>query len=357
MSGKPTSEADRQRGSAQPGLSVRKLLIGTLAATASTPLGSWDAAAHGNRSSHSAAAFRAWSADDYPAMRQELTVLNDVTTRRLRGMYDAFEALSTELGLENLRDNPGLLQMQEDIRQLENSVRVAPLSQQILSFAREGDVDAVTTALTAIGTPEDILDNSVWVLLDIAHLGDQGLLSTAEHSREFGVVAEVVLGFTIRRLEELRAQPGNPYLIAELVKAASVLHNIASFSLPDIGSPAEQTLEVGRRAMDEQLALRRDLGQPLDLVRALNLAGRLSAAAGDGDAAEAYFLEAETRATELNYRAGIAFNLAYRAEALQNLNPADAERMRDTARDLSAGLEDQVFEDIAYLQAILDQPR
>lgn len=336
---------------------VKKLVIGTLAATASVPLTSWDAMAHGNRSSHAAAMYRSWSPDAYTLMRQELTMPNADVTQRLRSMYDELEAFERKLDPEAVREDPRAIQMREAIRTLENSVRVSPLTRQIIGFAEERDLDAITASLTAVGTAEDVLDNSVWVLLDIGHQNDRGVLSTDESSAEYGVVAKAVLQFAIDRLDELERETGNPFVNVQKVKVANVLHNITSFSLPDIGEPSEEALAVARRAMLLQLALRKELGQDVEFVRALNLAGRLFAATDEASSANRYLDEAESLASEIGFRAGLAYNKAYRAELVERTDPTAAALLRYEARVLAESVRGAAFEDIPYLIAFLDRPR
>ncbi|KAE9624742.1 hypothetical protein [Parasedimentitalea maritima] len=336
---------------------VKKMVIGALAATAGVPLTSWEAMAHGNRSSHSAAVYRSWSPDAYTLMRQELTMPDAEVTKRLRGMYDELEALERNLGVDALREDTSAIQMREDIRTLENSVRISPMTRQVIEFAEQKDVDAISATLASIGTPEDVLDNSVWVLLDIGHQNDDGVLSTDRSSAEYSAIAEAVLDFAINRLNDLKQETGNPFRNVHKVKVANVLHNITSFSLPDIGEPSKDALAVARRAMLLQLALRKELGQEVEIVRALNLAGRLFTATNEPTTAKRYLDEAENMASKIGYRAGLAYNKAYRAELQDRTDSTASAVLRDEARVLAESVRDAAFEDITYLIAFLDRQR
>lgn len=336
---------------------ARKIVIGTLAASATMPLSDWEVLAHGNRSSHKAAAFRTWAPDAYMLMRQELTAPNAEATKRLRGMYDALESLERPPGNDGADRDQQRIQMREDIKTLENSLRAAPLSRQVLNFAQLGDKNAVIATFNESGSPEAVIDNYTWVLLDLGHAADQGVLSAKPNSQEFEVVSQAALEFAILRLSELQVKEGDPFLTTEKIQLANLLHNIASFQLPDIGRPTENGLAIGRRAILLQLSLREELSQHVERVRALNLAGRLFAASGEVSTAELYLDQAETIALEVGYRPGLAYNKAYRAE-LRDLNdPTTARLLRDEARVLAQSVQDSVFDDIPYLLAFLDRPR
>lgn len=353
---KPRSGELRQSPNSKKN-AARKIIIGTLAASATVPLSDWEVLAHGNRSSHKAAAFRTWAPDAYMLMRQELTAPNADATQRLRKMYDALEDLERTPPSNEAEREQQRIQMREDIRALENSQRAAPLSRQVLDFAQTKDKNAVSATLAESGPPDTVIDNYTWVLLDLGHAADRGVLSSNSNSQEFEVVSEAALEFATKRLSELQGQEGDPFLVTEKIKLANLLHNITSFNLPDIGRPTGNGLAIGRRAILLQLALREELNQSVERVRALNLAGRLFVLSGEIATAELYLDQAEALALKIGYRPGLAYNKAYRAELKDADDAASARLLRDEARVIAQSVQDSVFDDIPYLLAFLDRPR
>lgn len=308
--------------------SQRKVLVSALATSAVITLLNWDALAHGNRSSHKSATGFAWAPDRYILMRQELEDPQSPDTRDLKELYRRID----ELGQPT--DPVGLDQQQrlrEEIKSIEDRLRLAPLSRRAHELSVAGDVSGVAALIEGSGNAEAVLDAYNWAVLDIARRSDQGLLTTDTDLPALTTASRAAFQFAQRQYEELARYKENPDRLTLQVKIATLLHNVAAFTIPDIGATTTASLQLGRDAATLELRIRSALRQPLELIRAQLVVGQHLIRAGDAVGANSVLAEARAQADRLGHLTLGAYARVYQADAVQAQSPQFAARLRRDA--------------------------
>jgi hypothetical protein len=321
-----------EAGSSEKVRKSRRLILGALAATGAFELTAWRAQAHGNRSSH----FICFGAERFLDKRSSAPYTTlvgelDRVTEQSKKLAHDLEARSIDIEV-----SPAYQELESRKRDLQSQV-IDPISNQVLKFIRQGDRAAAVATIEGVGVPSQVLGLYNQALLELGHLGDedQGLTSTSAFISEVGFVAEQAARYCdklMKRKPRLEALAGADTLKEEI---AEVLHNVASFTLPDKGDVPAKYLEIARRAAEKELTLRRAIGEPLGVTRALSKLGYSHLRAGDRAKARQFLTECVERAVLLSDKETLAWGQYFLSQAVREADPAWAGRLWDEARDVA----------------------
>ncbi len=316
-------------------LAHKRIKVTMLATSVVLSLSNWDAMAHGNRSSHKSAAGFAWAPDRYVLMRQELEDPLNPDTKALRELYGRLDAAQLPGAVV---DGNSLAQLRTNIKTLEDKLRLSPMSRQVFELSSRGDVPGVASILEGGGNTEAILDSYNWALLDIARRSDQGLLTTDADLPAVVTVARSARDYAARLQAEINRSGEYPDRKLMLGKLATLLHNVATMTIPDIGNASPESLAVGKDAAESALKIRQTLNEPLDIVRAKLVLGQHLSRKGETAAASRILNEARTEADRVGHKSLQAFSRAYLADVAEvRKNSALARRLRDESLRLVQG--------------------
>ena len=324
---------------------ARALIISALATSGVFQLNGWQVQAHGNRSSHSVASVQntLFSPTDYVLLRQTLTEPGTPATLDLAQATEQLRIL-WERGpvVVELPEFNQLVELRENLIQ---DLRLSPVSSRVLDFLNTCDPAAAIATIEGSGTQQDVLDQYLWVLLDLAYLGRDGEMFTSTHLDDFMAIAQPAMEFVDGVIAELAQQmfpPGTNAHFAWMnlaVRSAEILHNIASFTLPDDDGASEADMATGLNAAEKALEIRQLLQQPAETMRAHWMVGNHHFRAGDLEAAESSFATALSQAEALGDQAGIAWSKTFLAKVLADTDPAAAAVLDQEARETINGVE------------------
>ncbi|RMB12357.1 hypothetical protein [Eilatimonas milleporae] len=245
---KKNSQESKKKKTQQGGVmsgdkTMRRLIIGTLAAGGAFQLNGWQAQAHGNRSSHDLAALRSdlFMPSDYVAFRQQMTAPTAPETVALMRLYRDRANLGT-------RDGEKMASLQRDTRAFEDSLRLRETSRQAMLLVKAGKTDAAVAAIEGEGHPEKVAFEYLWTITDIVYLNQQGNDLTNENERELLAISKAAMAFNERTLKSLGAKDNTVLDEALMLRIAEIYHNIASYMIPDIGEMSDRALKMGYQA-------------------------------------------------------------------------------------------------------------
>lgn len=322
---------------------LRTLIIGTLAASGAFQLNGWQVQAHGNRSSHSIAAMKStvFRPQDYSLLRQELTAPNAADTVALSLLYRRLNA-----GLDrdsSIRQADQIRALILEKAALEDKLRLRETVSGALRFLRAGQIDAGIAVIEGEGQPERVLQEYLWSLLDIAYLGRENDRFGNSTQREFSQVAKAAIAYCDGVLASLPPNELVEFERSLKIRIAEIYHNIASFTLPDVGDITADALEIGLQAALKGLKLRQELGQNKETMIANWMVGRQYEMAGETESARRFYELSIEQAQRLNDAAGLAWGKSSLASmegpgAVRKLG-VEVDRILDTASEESLLLE------------------
>lgn len=325
------AEAKERRKRRERKVRVRSLVLGTLAASGAFQLNGWQAQAHGNRSSHATAALRSnlFLPEDYITFRQELTapraeqtlVLSRLASRMdalrrssldgttIRGPSGTTRELSESEAavLGELRENSRRV-LQREIDTLEDQLRLRETSRQALEFIDQGDYDAVAAMIEGEGEPEHVTYEYLWTITDIAYLGRKNSDLTAEHLEQLTALSQRAMQYIDEAREMVGGEDPTHTELAVLTRIAEIYHNIASYMVPDIGSPTPEGLRLGHEAARKGYEMRIQLNQPTETLIALWTVAHYEGLVGNSEEAAKLHQEAIAMAERLDQPVQIAWN-------------------------------------------------
>jgi hypothetical protein len=322
----------------------KAVIISALAAGGIFQLNGWQVQAHGNRSSHVDTGLQnaVFSPQDYLVMRQRATAPSARETAQLALVTEQIRnARGTTATASN--EYQTLLGVKAN---LGSEMRSRLIVHQSLNFAREGDFDAAIATIEGNGSPELVLTEYLWVLLDIAYLGDGDAL-TGDQMKEFVAVSKSAISFSNEVLETLPAEGMTPSQVAAKERIAEIFHNIASFTLPDDGMVSDEDMQMGREAAERALGLRQELRQQAETMRANWMVGKHHVRAGMIESARQYLTTSIEQATVLGDDAGIAWGKAYLAKTYSD---ATAAALENEARQIVEKVKDDPTIDFLRLE-------
>jgi hypothetical protein len=305
---KHAREVDVGRKKEERRKQLRALVYSSLigGAASMTGMAPWsNAAAHGNASSHKRAELR-WNVNDFVVLRQGLLQPEDPRTVRLRSLTTRLDALArksdvlggsrtslvlgnSEVGQERQKVTQEARKVQSEQEELANELRMRPITSEVLFFLRQGDEQGAVAAVEGVGSPEDVLTNYIWVQMDLQHNGRIGERSSSAFAKEILIVS----GRAIQYYENLSERSE-----AITRAGAAIYHNLASFTLPAIGSYPEDAVARGREAAEKALELREELGDDDAIMRALWILGVHELRRGAPAGAEDLFRKAQAIAED-----------------------------------------------------------
>jgi hypothetical protein len=260
-------------------------------------------------------------------MRQELEAPQNPDTQSLRNLYTKLDSISRPGATPG--DAAQRQQIKDQIKSLEDKLRLTPLSAEAFNLSKRGDSAGVAALLEGSGNVDDVLDGYNWSLLDIARRKDKGLLTTDTDLDAVVTLSRSAQAY-VERLQNSVAKHENPTDRKNIqTKAASLLHNIGSFTIPDIGHPTTDSLAIGLEAAKEELRLRTQLGDPTDTLRAELLVGLQLTKSGDLQQATTVLTTAKNTSDKLGDSTLKAFSLAYLSDVADaQKNPSLASQLR-----------------------------
>ncbi len=312
---------------------IRSLILGSIAASGAFQLNSWQAQAHGNRSSHPTASLRSdlFLPQDYISFRQELLAPNSQDTMllsRLTGRLNDLRGPDPAASLNLKSEEVAALQGQID--ELEDKLRLRDSSRMSLEFLREGDIDGAAAAIEGEGDPDRVTYEYLWTITDLAYLDRQGDRLTDKNLEALTALSERAVAY----LDGLTARMSDYENLtvsesALLDRAAAIYHNVASYMTPDVGKPSKASAELGYDAARKALALRERLEQPKETVIAQWVLGSYESRLGNPEEARRIHKSALRRAKKIKDPVQAAWN----EFALSRLERAADGVTKSAARD------------------------
>ncbi len=265
-----TKKKTEDKNVAQNSKVGKKILITTLAASVGVNVTNYEAMAHGNRSSHGTTLAANWAPERYVLMREQLTNPSSPQAQQLQSLYDDFDRLS-EQGISTT-------DVQRQIASIESGLKLSPVSKQVVGFISAGEDEAARATIEGVGALEAQLDAISWMLSDVAYQNSESpILSDASTLPSVEFLSFLAIEKAGDALQIAETNPADPNVEILQTKAASVLHNAANYCLPDVGSPTENSMELGSKAAEQGLRIRESLDRDEDIARSLIVAARYDA--------------------------------------------------------------------------------
>lgn len=285
--------------------SMRRLIIGTLAAGGAFQLNGWQAQAHGNRSSHDVAMLRSdlFMPQDYVAFRQQLTAPQAPETVALMRLYRERATLDTRATDEKS------MAIKQDARAFEDSLRMRDTSRQAMLLVKAGNTDAAVAVIEGEGNPEKIVYEYLWTITDIAYMNQQGNDLTNENEKELIAISKAAMAFNKRILDQMEKAENTVLDEGLLVRVAEIYHNIASYMIPDIGDMSKQAEKIGHKAAKMGLKTRRMIkaDQSKEIMIAKWTLARYEGMRGRTDRARDLFTQSIKEAEAMGDMPGVAW--------------------------------------------------
>jgi|GEM_PF-4207114 len=310
----------------------KKLIMGTLAALGAIHLTGWELQAHGNRSSHSPmplcsdAAAGSFGPDDYLVMRQTITAPSAAATQRLLSLKSQMDALTKADPAATASSQYKQLQSQR--ADLEASMKMRPISNQVLSFLKVGDVDSATAVIEGQGDTDRVMMNYSWVMLDIIQRDRRGLGVTPEEAAAVAPVARAAAAFAEEKLDRAAQSPDLPNRVGLLMRASEVLFNAASFIVPDTGTVDPSDLALATKCAKKALDINQHLKLQSETMYATWKLGFIAMRGGDDETARQCFERAAAMAVELKEPRTEAWAKVFLAKMLADQSPDEAARLK-----------------------------
>jgi len=300
----------------------RKVIISALAAGGVFQLNGWQVQAHGNRSTLSASpVFR-------PIDPGPLFVRPIFTAPSLQ-LFAQLDQVSEELRSLD-RTHPTLVGSPEhrklvDIKaSLAKKVDHQPSAGEAFKLLPAGDTVAAVASIEGLATPEGVVGEYYWTLMDVAYLGRE-----RETMSQFTSLAKPAMDYAQKTLASTPADaPANRELRTQV---AQLYHHIASFTVPDDGAANANDLKLGRESAERALKLRQEMGSQHDVMVAEWMAGNHARRAADSKAAEQHLRAAAELAVALDDKAAQAWSYSYLAKALSGSKPSEAKSFEQRA--------------------------
>ena len=266
---------------------------------------------------------------------------NSSTTNQLAQVTESLRNL-WERGPE-VTDLPEFDQLVTMRSSLEDQLRLRPSSQQVVDFLDQGDVAAATATIEGTGSTQTVLDEYLWTLLDIAYLGRDGEIFTSDHLGDFMAIAGPATTYVGTVLAGLPNSGLTPAELTMKERCAEILHNIASFTLPDDGLASPADMAAGLSAALRALQVREELGDTATIMRANWMVGNHYRKVDDLDKAEQHLTTAVNLADTLADPVGIAWGKTYLADVKRAQDPSTASRLESEAGEAMGQVEDENF--------------
>jgi hypothetical protein len=320
---------------------MKTLIFGSLIGAGAFQVASWNAQAHGNRSSHPNANVK-WAVNDYVIKREALLSPEADTTRELAGLQSLADSVARRSETMKGAKSEELDALRKDSREfsersdrLEEKLIITPTTSRAIAFIRNGETEESLRILTQGVSPAKALENVLWAQLDLNNLGMADGQSTAVYAKEIVGLTRAASKWYDGLAQGDRDQP------AMKKGLASILFNAASFTAPDRGEVPADLRAFGREAAGRSLELRTQLGEPGPIQMAHWMVGLTALRAGDDAAAKKSFETSLKLAQEAKSFGEVAWSKLYLAQAIQGRDAKQAAKLTSEAEAAFRELGDQ----------------